>query len=58
MKVNLNNILIMIENFNIRDSDWDLPYPYSHHSIYTNTLWKVADSFNLELLVFINQVST
>ena len=58
IKVNLNNILIIIKDFNIRDNDWDLPYPYSHHSIHTDILWEVANSFNLELLVSINQVFT
>ena len=33
-KVNLNNVLIIIENFNIRDNNWDLLY--LHHSIYAN----------------------
>jgi len=46
-KVNLNNILIITKDFNIRDNDWNLPYPYSHHSTHTGTLWEVADSFNL-----------
>ena len=35
-KVNLNNILIMIGDFNIRDSDWNPSYPY--HSVYTDIL--------------------
>ena len=46
----------MIEDFNIRDNDWDLSYP--HYSLYMDTLWKVADSFSLELLTFINLVFT
>jgi len=37
-KVNLNNILIITKDFNIRDNDWNLPYPYSHHSTHTGTL--------------------
>ena len=46
-EVNLNNVLIMIRNFNIRNNNWDFAYPY--YSIYTDTLGKVTDSFNLEL---------
>ena len=47
MKVNLNNILIVTGNLNIRDNNWDPTY--LHHSIYANTLREVADFFNLEL---------
>jgi len=35
-EVNLNNILIMIGDFNIRDNDWNLLY--SHHSVHADTL--------------------
>jgi len=34
IKVNLNNILIMTKDFNIRDYNWDPAY--SHHFIYTD----------------------
>jgi len=44
-EVNLNNVLIMIEDFNIRDNNWDILYP--HHLIYANTLKDITDSFNL-----------
>jgi len=56
IEVNLNNVLIMIEDFNIRDNDWDLLYP--HHLSHVNTLWEVADNFGLELSTSINPVST
>ena len=37
----------MIGNFNIRDYDWDLSFPY--HSIYTEDLTLIVDSLGLEL---------
>ena len=55
-KVNLNNVLAMTGDFNIRDNDWNLSYPY--HSVYTDILQEVADSFDLELSTPINSVST
>ena len=55
-KMNLNNILIMIGDFNIRDNKWNPLYP--HHLHHTNSLKKIADSFNLELLTLVNQVLT
>ena len=54
-KVNLNNILIIIEDFNIRDNDWDSSYHY--YSLYTDILREVTDIFGLELLTHINLVS-
>jgi len=47
MEVNIGNILIITEDFNIRDSIWDSNFP--HHSFYNNILFEVADSLNLEL---------
>ena len=44
----------MTENFNIKDDNWSSSYLY--HSIYIDTLRKIADSFNLELSLSINQV--
>ena len=46
----------MIDDFNIRNSNWD-PL-YSHHSIYSDILREVADSLNLDLSIPINLVST
>jgi len=63
--MNLNNILIMIGDFNIRDHDWNPSYLY--HSIHEDTLREIVDkdtlreivdSLNLELLSSIVQVST
>ena len=55
-EVNLNNVLIMTNNFNMRNNDWDPSYPY--YLIYTDILQKIADSFNLELSLLINQILT
>ena len=55
-KVNINNILIMMGNFNIRDSLWDPDYQY--HSIHSDLLFDIIDTFFLGLSVPINQVST
>jgi len=46
----------MVEDFNIRDNNWDLLY--SHHSTYVDMLQKLADSLNLKLSMFINPVLT
>jgi len=35
-EVNLNNILIMTGDFNIRNNDWDPSYPY--YLLYTDML--------------------
>jgi len=47
-EVNLNNIIIMTEDFNIRNTDWN-PL-YLHHLIYIDMLREITNSFNLELL--------
>jgi len=44
----------MTSDFNIRDNNWDLSYP--HYSIYVDILRKIANSFNLELLMPVVQV--
>ena len=46
-EVNINNVLILTDDFNIHDSFWDLNYPY--HSLHKDTLFNIANSFNLEL---------
>ena len=46
----------MTRDFNIRDSLWD-PL-FNHHSSISDDLIVIADSFNLNLLVSINQVPT
>jgi len=50
----LNNILIIIGDFKIRDNDWNSSYSY--HSNHIDSLKKIADSFNLELSTPINLV--
>ena len=51
-EVNINNVLLMTGNFNIRDSLWDPSFPF--HSSISNDLIMVADSFDLLLLAPIN----
>jgi len=46
-KVNINNVLIMTSDFNIRNNFWDPDFPY--YSIYRDILFKITDSFQLEL---------
>jgi len=45
-----------MEDFNIRDNDWDSLYP--HHFTHADSLREIADSFNLELFTSIDQVPT
>jgi len=44
---NINNTIILIGDFNIRDSDWDPSFRY--HSSHTDDLITIADSLGLEL---------
>ena len=55
-KVNIQNILVITSDFNIRDSLWDPSYLF--HSSHSNLLFDIADSFNLGLSEPINQVPT
>ena len=55
-KVNINNMLIMIEDFNIRDNIWDLNFP--HYSQYSSVLFDIIDSFHLELFRSTEQIPT
>ena len=55
-KVNIQNLLIMTGDFNIRDSLWDPSFSY--HSSISDDLIIVVDSFNLDLLIPTNQVPT
>ena len=52
IEVNINNVFLMTGNFNIRDSLWDLSFPY--HSSISDNLIIIADSFNLALLMLTN----
>jgi len=47
IEVNINNVLVMTGDFNIRDSLWDPSFP--HHSAISNDLLIIADSYNLAL---------
>ena len=55
-KANINNILIITGNFNIRDSLWDSNYLY--YSIHSRLLFNIADSFFLGLSISINWAPT
>jgi len=46
----------MTGDLDIRDNDWNPSYP--HHSLHTDMLWEVADSFGLELSIPIDLVPT
>ena len=46
-EVNINNILIMTGDFNIRDSFWNPNFLY--HSTHKDILFDIADSFQLEI---------
>ena len=51
-EVNINHVLLMTGNFNIRDSFWDPSFPF--HSSISNDLIMIADSFDLALLTSTN----
>ena len=46
-EVNIDNVLVMTGDFNIRDSLWDISFPY--HSFISDNLIIIVDSFNLAL---------
>jgi len=46
-EVNISNVLLMMGDFNIRDSLWDLSFPF--HSSISDDLIMIADSFDLSL---------
>ena len=56
IEVNIDNVLIMTGNFNIRDSLWDTSF--SHHFTISNDLMIVADLFNLVLSTPTNSCPT
>jgi len=56
IEVNINNILIMTGNFNIRDNLWDSNYLY--HSIHNDLLIDIVESMNLCLSFPSNHIST
>ena len=53
---NINNVLVIAEDFNIRDNSWSLSFP--HHSIHSNLLTDIIDFINLYISKATNQVST
>jgi len=55
-EVNIENVLLMIGDFNIRDSLWDSVFPF--HSSVSNDLTIIADSFNLSLSTLTNSCPT
>ena len=55
-EVNIDNIIVMTGDFNIRDSLWDSSFP--HHSSISDNLMIIADLFNLGLSTPINPCST
>ena len=56
IEVNINNVLVMTGDFNIRDSLWDPSFP--HHSSISDNLMIIADSFKLTLLMPTNPSPT
>jgi len=53
-EVNLNNVLIMTRDFNIRDNYWNSAFLY--YLTHVDTLREIADSLDSGLLTQINQV--
>jgi len=55
-EANIHHVLVIVGDFNIRDREWDLFYPfYLSHS---NSLLEITDSLNLKLFSPVHQVST
>ena len=55
-EANINNIVLMTDDFNIRDSLWDSSFPF--HSSVSDDLIILADSFNLALSSLTNPCPT
>jgi len=53
-EANINNILIMTEDFNIRNSLWDPLFP--NHFVHSELLVEIADSFQLNIFSPTSQV--
>ena len=56
IEVNIDSVLIMTGDFNIRDSLWDPSFP--HHSAISDDLLIIADSYNLAFLIPTNPYPT
>ena len=50
-EVNINNILIITRNFNIRNSFWNPNFLY--HSLYRDTLFDITNSFLSDTLIML-----
>jgi len=55
-EANIHNVLVMTGDFNIRDSDWNPSY--SFHSVHSDLLVDIANTFDLSFSYPTNQVST
>ena len=55
-EANIDNIILMTGDFNIRDSLWDSSFPF--HSSISDDLIIIADSFNLALSIPTNSCPT
>ena len=55
-EVNIDNVILMTSDFNIRDRLWDPSFPF--HSSISDDLFIIADSFNLTLSNPTNPCST
>ena len=55
-EVNIENVLLMTGDFNIRDSLWDSDFPF--HSSVSDDLIIIANSFNLSLSTLTNPCPT
>ena len=55
-EVNINNLLIITGDFNIRDWSWDPSFP--HHASISDDFFIIADSFNLDLSLPTNPIPT
>ena len=55
-EVNINNILIMTGNFNIRDCSWNPNFLF--HSIHKDIPLDIVDSFHLEMSELTNHIFT
>jgi len=56
IEVNINNVLVMTGDFNIKDSLWDPSF--LHHSAISDNLLIIADSYNLALSMPTNPYPT
>jgi len=55
-EVNIDNVLLMTGDFNIRDNLWDSSFPF--HSLISDDLIIIADYFNLALSTLTNSCPT